>query len=94
MGYIIPVTQYQYMQYHNREIGTQNPPLHTYKIERVRVVNGEEPAQEQQESSSQERLQMAPLRARSPYKKMMNERLIEKVYSEITGKGNLYSKSV
>ncbi|SFA78245.1 MULTISPECIES: hypothetical protein [unclassified Bacillus (in: firmicutes)] len=93
MGYIIPVTQYQYMQYHNREIGTTTVPLHTYKIERVRVVNGEEPTQDH-ESSSQERLQTAPLRARSPYKKMLNERLIEKVYSEITGKGNLYSKSV
>ena len=110
MGYILPVTNYQYIQYAEREIGTDYDPFQIRKISRIRkedpVEKGQEqeqqsvgPLQKRDERQQVARMQMAATDFRNPqidriYKKRVNPALVSKTYADITGKGKHYSESI
>ncbi|GAE45121.1 hypothetical protein [Mesobacillus boroniphilus] len=51
MGYILPVTNYQYIQYAEREIGTDYDPFQINEIARIRKEDPVEQGQEQWEQA-------------------------------------------
>ncbi|MEH7887279.1 hypothetical protein V7654_23540, partial [Bacillus sp. JJ1609] len=55
MGYILPVTNYQYMQYAEREVGLDYDPFQIGKVSRIRK---EDPVQKGQD----EQFAMSPLK--------------------------------
>jgi hypothetical protein len=110
MGYILPVTNYQYIQYAEREIGTDYDPFQIQRVSRIRKEDPVEKGQEQQEQA------VAPMQKRGDhqpvarmqlaasdisysssdriYKKKVNPSVVSKAYAELTGKGRHYSESV
>lgn len=110
MGYILPVTNYQYIQYAEREIGTDYDPFMIQKISRIRKEDAVEKGQEQQEQAVgpiQERKNHQPVARMQlaasdirytstdrTYKKKVNPSVVSKAYAELTGKGRHYSESV
>ncbi|MEW8971513.1 hypothetical protein [Mesobacillus jeotgali] len=110
MGYILPVTNYQYIQYAEREIGTDYDPFQIQKVSRIRKEDPVEKGQERQEQA------VAPMQKRKDhqpvtrmqlaasdisysaidriYKKKVNPSVVSKAYAELTGKGRHYSESV
>ncbi|MCM3663083.1 hypothetical protein M3204_01610 [Mesobacillus subterraneus] len=108
MGYILPVTNYQYIQYAEREIGTDYDPFQIGRISRIRkedpVQKGREqelvaPAQKRQDQQPVARMQMAGTDFNYPkidrvYKKRVNPLVVNQTYAELTGKGKHYSESI
>lgn len=110
MGYILPVTNYQYIQYAEREIGTDYDPFMIQKVSRVRkedaVENGQEqrehavaPMQKRKDHLPVARMQLAASEVSFSntdriYKKKVNPAVISKAYAELTGKGRHYSESI
>lgn len=110
MGYILPVTNYQYIQYAEREIGTDYDPFMIQKVSRVLKEDPVEKGQEQQEQAvvpmqkrkdhqPVARMQLAASDIRysntdGMYKKKVNPSVVSKAYAELTGKGRRYSESV
>jgi hypothetical protein len=108
MGYILPVTNYQYIQYAEREIGTDYDPFQIGRISRIRkedpVQKGREqelvaPAQKRQDQQPVARMQMAATDFNYPkidrvYKKRVNPLVVSQTYAELTGKGKHYSESI
>ena len=110
MGYILPVTNYQYIQYAEREIGTDYDPFMIQKVSRIRKEDPVEKGQEQQEQAvvpmqkrkdhqPVARMQLAASDIRYSntdrmYKKKVNPSVVSKAYAELTGKGRHYSESV
>jgi hypothetical protein len=110
MGYILPVTNYQYIQYAEREIGTDYDPFQINKIARIRKEDPVEQGQEQREQAvgpMQKRKDQQPV-ARMQlaasdisfsntdrvYKKKVNPSVVNQAYAELTGKGRHYSESI
>jgi hypothetical protein len=108
MGYILPVTNYQYIQYAEREIGLDYDPFMINSVNRIRkedpVLKGQEqyeqataPLQKEQQPVS--RMQLAASDSSFPrmdrvYKKKVNPLVVNQAYAEITGKGRHYSESI
>lgn len=95
MGYIIPVTNYQYIQYAEREIRTEYDPFHIGRISRIRK---EDPVEEGHDEAVVHEEAATPanrsFRMDKIYKKNVNPVLVSKTYAEITGKGKYYSESI
>lgn len=94
MGYILPVTNYQYIQYAEREIRTEYDPFLIGRISRIRK---EDPVQEGQDEAAVHQEAAMPdrsFRMNQIYKKSVNPVLVSKTYAEITGKGKYYSESI
>ncbi|MBT2678253.1 hypothetical protein J7E38_04520 [Bacillus sp. ISL-35] len=110
MGYILPVTNYQYIQYAEREIGLDYDPFMINSVNRIRkedpVLKGHEqqeqataPMQKQKEHQPLSRMQLAASESSFPgmdrvYKKKVNPSVVSQAYAEITGKGRHYSESI
>lgn len=110
MGYILPVTNYQYIQYAEREIGTEYDPFMIQRVSRVRKEDPVEKGQEQQEQAvapMQKRKDQQPVArmqlaasdtsfsaADRVYKKKVNPIVVSQAYAELTGKGRHYSESI
>jgi hypothetical protein len=89
MGYIVPVNSYQYMDYHNREIGIKNDPFTNLPIGKIRAIK-------QGESStlshfSEQNLPKNPHQDFQNHPKKRAASKVEQVYSEVTGKGMLFN---
>lgn len=109
MGYILPVTNYQYMQYAEREVGLDYDPFQIGRISRIRK---EDPVQKRQDEQlgmtpMQRELEQQPVarmqkavpdfnytRTDRVYKKRVNPVLVSQTYAELTGKGKYYSESI
>lgn len=108
MGYILPLTNYQYMQYAERETGIAYEPFHIGKVSRIRkedpVQKGQDeqqvaPMRQRQDQQPVARMQKAvadfsPPRSERIYKKRVNPVLVSETYAELTGKGKHYSESI
>ncbi|ESU32682.1 hypothetical protein G3A_10085 [Bacillus sp. 17376] len=110
MGYILPVTNYQYIQYAEREIGTDYDPFQINEIARIRKEDPVEQGQEQWEQaggSMPKRKNQQPVakmqlavseisfsNTNRVYKKKVNPLVVSKAYAEVTGKGRHYSESI
>jgi hypothetical protein len=110
MGYILPVTNYQYIQYAERETGTDYDPFLIGKVSRIRKEDPVERGQEQHEQAvgamkkrkDQQpvaRMQLAASDASfyntdRVYKKKVNPSVVSQAYAELTGKGRHYSESI
>ncbi|WP_079508137.1 hypothetical protein [Mesobacillus jeotgali] len=110
MGYILPVTNYQYIQYAEREIGLDYDPYMINRVNRIRkedpVLKGQEqqeqaaaPMQDRKEQQAVARMQLAASETSFPridrvYKKKVNPLVVNQAYAEITGKGRHYSESI
>jgi hypothetical protein len=93
MGYILPVTNFQYMQYAEREIGTVYDPFHIGKISRIKK---EDPVEKSEDQALSRMQKAAADHARMDriYKKRVNPVLVSQTYAELTGKGKHYSESI
>lgn len=109
MGYILPVTNYQYMQYAEREVGIDYDPYQIGKISRIRKEDPVQKGQDQQmalpamkrevEHQPVTRMQKAASDftfggSDRVYKKRVNPVLVSETYAELTGKGKYYSESI
>lgn len=92
VGYIAPVNHYQYAQYHNREIGLKYDPFKVIPIERI------QPIEKRTEVSGKEEASILftfwGISGVNGEEKGYKRKRIEKVYSEMTGKGRLFNESV
>ncbi|RSD29439.1 hypothetical protein [Mesobacillus subterraneus] len=110
MGYILPVTNYQYIQYAEREIGTDYDPFLIGKVSRIRKEDPVQKGQDQQETTlamgtkRKEQQPVARMQLAASdigykasdrvYKKRVNPVVVSRTYAEITGKGKHYSESI
>ncbi|WP_121609526.1 hypothetical protein [Mesobacillus foraminis] len=91
MGYILPVTNYQYKQYAERETMVDSNPVpltHVARIPRIKAVE-----------STREQEYEVPKRKQNPQhyrnsKVKMSDESVERVYSEVTGKGWFFSETI
>jgi|GEM_PF-2069556 len=90
MGYIMPVTNYQYNDYQKRVIEDKEDPIH---IERpFKVVLETQYEEIVDEHKSQERIELTE--ARKPLNYGRNNMMYSKAIANITGKGQLFSEGV
>jgi hypothetical protein len=98
MGYIAPVTQFDYIQYANRTVAA---------AEKVRIVNGTTPIQpigfdqvleEERESIEEFKQDQYHYRERTDgagtYKIQIGRKVNEELTAEMTGKGGYFNKIV
>ncbi|MFE8697839.1 hypothetical protein ACFYKT_15975 [Cytobacillus sp. FJAT-53684] len=92
MGYIAPITNFQYMQYAERVIGKRYDPYRFVPIANIK------PSANPEENDQSNLLDQPLLYDRSKryqeakQQKDINKGGIEKLYSEITGKGRYFSE--
>lgn len=79
MGYILPYTSYQDLQYRSRENRDQYTSRYTLPISPLRPISSNDPSHQQ------------ALKSKSNHKININEPYAEKVYSQMTGKGQHYN---
>ncbi|WML49544.1 hypothetical protein RCG23_06035 [Neobacillus sp. PS3-34] len=92
MGYIAPVNHYQYAQYQNREIGLKYDPFKIIPIERMQPIEKRTEVSRKEEAASI--FSSFGISALEGEKNTYKRKRIEKVYSEMTGKGKLFNESV
>lgn len=91
MGYILPITHYQYQDYQNRVTQKGQDPYHIEKPYKVildtksREMDENEDTHENAKSGKSDFLYQ-PISNEEPKR--------EKIISEITGKGQLFSESI
>ncbi|MBU8877496.1 hypothetical protein BGM26_00650 [Bacillus sp. FJAT-29790] len=92
MGYIAPITNYQYNQYAEREIGNVYDPYRFVPVSRIKPsIN---PPKEEQPNLL---LNLGrPINSKKGINRdnRNNRNQIEKLYSEITGKGCNYNECI
>lgn len=90
MGYIMPVTNYQYNDYQKRVIEDKKDPIH---IERpFKVVLETQHEEIVDEHRRKEKIELTE--ARKPFKYTANHMMYGKAAARITGKGQLFSEGV
>lgn len=99
MGYILPVTNYQYIQYAERDTDTDYDPFHIGKINRIRKENPVQREKEQEQGEVAARMQKAAQefslpRADRIYKRKVHPIVVSKTFAELTGKGKHYSETI
>ncbi len=89
MGYIAPITNYQYEQYAERTVMKRYNPYQFVPISTIKAPVNPREYDEQNETAFFRRRshKMTP-----PIKP--SEKVIEQIYSEVTGTGSLYNESV
>lgn len=91
MGYILPITQFQYMDYQNRVIKNEQDPYfieHPYKV----VLDTKSRELEDEEGT---RSGGQPYKYNDNYKPIHIEKpKTEKLYAKLTGKGRHISESI
>ncbi|PLR97582.1 hypothetical protein [Bacillus sp. T33-2] len=89
MGYILPVTNYQYMQYAERETGVDYDP---FPLTRITSIRKQDPVQ-QGESLAGAVQQYSAVRPKSSIKRV-SHRIVERTFAEMTGKGKNFSQTI
>lgn len=91
MGYILPVTNYQYSQYVQRDVGSDQHPFQLLPVARInREGNILNPFQ----AISEGNRFMDYSKASGKSKSAVNQKAIADTYAEITGTGKHFSKTV
>ena len=94
MGYILPVTNYQYIQYAEREVRTEYDPFHIGRISRIRKEDPVEKGEDQAIAKTQSAPAESYFNMNPILKNRVNPVLVSKTYAEVTGKGKYYSESI
>jgi hypothetical protein len=89
MGYIAPMTNYQYTQYAERDVTNHYDPYHITPINRTKPLMNTNPNQ-----SKGVRAEKLNKQKRSSVKKLSKESAIGAIYSELTGKGRYFNECV
>ena len=90
MGYIAPVPNYQYSQYADREAIRKYDPFRFVPIDPTKaIVNGNHSSRLKRESRTKMNDKYS-----AEIKKIKNKKVIDRIYSEVTGKGALFNESV
>ena len=85
MGYILPVTSYQYSQYAERDVKNNYDPFKFVSVNpTMSIWSGKE-------KQTQIRANMKKFVRE---KHLKNKKVVEEIYSEITGKGMYFNESV
>ncbi|MFE8700445.1 hypothetical protein ACFYKX_07460 [Cytobacillus sp. FJAT-54145] len=93
MGYIAPVTHYQYQQYAERDIKKDYDPFHFVPINKINPALNEQLASQAQYKANLEKPIKRKL-ALNQRAKTINDKTIEHTYSELTGKGKYFSECI
>ncbi|MFZ3577932.1 hypothetical protein [Virgibacillus sp. DJP39] len=87
MGYILPITHYQYQDYQNRVIKDKQNPYYIEKAYKVVLDNASREMEEDtQANGNNSETAYETVQSTNPE--------IEKFYSELTGKGQHFSESI
>ena len=91
MGYIAPVPNYQYSQYAEREVNHKYDPFRFVPIDPTKLIsNGNQSIPLNRES----RTKTNHKHTAAAIKKVKSQKVIDRIYSEITGKGAFFNESV
>ncbi|WP_077211223.1 hypothetical protein [Bacillus dakarensis] len=91
MGYIAPVPNYQYSQYAEREVNQKYDPFRFVPIDPTKALsNGNHSIMLKREESRTK----TNHKNKAGIKKVKTQKVIDKIYSEVTGKGALFNESV
>ncbi|MFO1445578.1 hypothetical protein KDN24_20745 [Bacillus sp. Bva_UNVM-123] len=89
MGYIAPVTNYQYQQYTERVISKRYDPYRFVPISTIKPpVNPREYIRDEQKSF------LSKPHQNNNFRNQQRNHFVENIYSEITGIGRFYNESV
>lgn len=91
MGYIAPVTNYQYNQYAERELNNDYDPYHFKAIMRTGPTVNE---RLQQSSSKTISNKKTLKREKVALEKVKNHLIVDAIYGELTGKGQHFNEMV
>ncbi|PLR78792.1 hypothetical protein CU633_03080 [Bacillus sp. V3-13] len=91
MGYILPVTNYQYSQYAERDIGVHHDP---FKLIPVAKMNKLDKAYRTHEHIAVPPRKIADMSFTPVPKVKRNEEIIDRTYAELSGKGRNFNKIV
>ncbi|CAM3666881.1 hypothetical protein [Mesobacillus zeae] len=95
MGYFLPITNtsFQYMQYADREIGTNYNPFPVGNIDAIRKLAPVQKGQDLAEPDTHRQLATMANKQKS-YKRKVNHEVLKKTFAEVTGKGHYFSVSI
>lgn len=92
MGYIMPITQFEYIQYTNRMVTT--------KKEAVKSVGGISPIlplslfQQLDQEEEKQIENIIPTKYSSSYKIQVPQYVVEQITADLTGKGGLFNQRI
>lgn len=90
MGYIAPVPNYQYSQYAERDVIHKYDPFRFVPIDPTKAIShGKHSVLLKRESRTEMTHKYS-----AEIKKVKSKKVIDRVYSEVTGKGALFNESV
>ena len=95
MGYIIPVTHYDYIQYTNRTVGAEKSAKHTISrflpVQPIKFHRKSEERNTFNETSLSTDFQLSSQRL---YKRAVPTEIVEKTAVEVTGIGQFFNESI
>ncbi|PWW19163.1 hypothetical protein DFO73_12253 [Cytobacillus oceanisediminis] len=94
MGYILPLTHYQYNQYAEREIGNKYDPFRFVPVTRIAAQSNSKDFRQELPLDIQKKLIKTNPNQRSEYPNRKNRKTAEQTYGELTGKGRHFSECI
>ncbi|PAE25208.1 MULTISPECIES: hypothetical protein [Bacillaceae] len=94
MGYILPVTSYQYNQYAEREIGTKYDPFRLVPVPRISAQSNEKAFRHELPLDFQRRSTKSINKEREDTQTRNTRKKAEETYGELTGKGRFISECI
>ncbi|KON89392.1 hypothetical protein AF332_22980 [Sporosarcina globispora] len=94
MGYILPVTSYQYNQYAEREIGTKYDPFRFVPVAKISAQSNSKDFRHELPLDIQRRLTRSNLQQRVDIQKQSTRKKAEKTFGELTGNGLYISEYI
>ncbi|MEK3855451.1 hypothetical protein [Cytobacillus sp. FSL H8-0458] len=94
MGYILPVTSYQYNQYAEREIGTKYDPFRFVPVARISAQSNAKAFRHELPLDMQRRLTKSNTQERAEAQTRTISKKAEQTYGELTGKGRFISECI
>ncbi|EWG12627.1 hypothetical protein [Cytobacillus firmus] len=94
MGYILPVTSYQYNQYAEREIGTKYDPFRFVPVARISAQSNEKAFRHELPLDIQGRSTKSITKEREDTQTRNSRKKAEETYGELTGKGRFISECI
>ncbi|MBT2688304.1 hypothetical protein J7I93_08935 [Bacillus sp. ISL-47] len=94
MGYILPLTYYQYNQYAEREFGNKYDPFRFVPVTRIAAQSNSKDFIQELPTDIKKRLNKTKAYQRSENKNTTNRKIAEQTYGELTGKGRHFSECI
>ncbi|WP_026583745.1 hypothetical protein [Bacillus sp. J33] len=94
MGYILPVTHFQYNQYAERELGTKYDPFRFVPVTKIAAQPNRKESFQKSPLNIQKKSAETSLNRRTEYPNRISRKKAEEVYEELTGKGRYFSECI